>query len=80
MTRYFMNLRDGTEEVLDPEGIEYESLDALRKAVLFTVRDLMSADTRTGVIDFRFRVDAEDENGSVVYSLPFKHAVSIIPE
>ena len=32
MTRYFMNLRDGTEELLDPEGVEYESLDALRSA------------------------------------------------
>jgi hypothetical protein len=29
-----MNLRDGTEELLDPEGIQYESLDALRKIKL----------------------------------------------
>ena len=26
------------------------------------------------------RIDAEDENGSIVYTLPFKHALSIIPE
>ena len=28
----------------------------------------------------RFRIDAEDESGKIVYSLPFKHAVNIIPE
>jgi hypothetical protein len=75
-----MNLRDGTEELLDPEGVDYASLDELRKAVLVTVRDLMSGDTREGLIDFRFRIDAEDANGVIVYTLPFKHAVNIIPD
>jgi hypothetical protein len=75
-----MNLRDGTEELLDPDGVDYPSLDALRAAVLATVRDLMSGDLRGGVIDLRFRIDAEDEAGVIVYSLPFKHAVNIIPE
>ena len=80
MTKYFMNLRDGTEELLDPEGIEYESMDALRKAVLATARDLMCGDMVGGVIDLRFRIDAEDADGVIVYTLPFKHAVNIIPE
>jgi hypothetical protein len=74
-----MNLRDGTEELLDPEGIEYETLDALRKAVLVAARDLMCGDLVAGVLDFRFRIDAEDKDGVVVYSLPFQHAVNIIP-
>jgi hypothetical protein len=80
MARYFMNLRDGTEEVLDEDGVEYTSLDALRKAVLAAARDVMSGDMKDGVIDFRFRIDAEDADGVIVYSLPFKHAVSIIPD
>ena len=80
MTKYFMNLRDGTEELLDPEGLEYESLDALRKGVLATARDLMCGDMLTGVLDFRFRIDAEDGDGVIVYTLPFKHAVNIIPD
>jgi hypothetical protein len=75
-----MHLRDGTDEVLDPEGIEYDSLDALRAAVLVAVRDLMAGDIRNGLLDFRFRVDAEDAEGTIVYTLPFKHGVSIIPE
>jgi hypothetical protein len=80
VTKYYMNLRDGTEELLDPEGIEYDSLDALRKAVLATARDLMCCDMVAGVLDFRFRIDAEDCNGVIVYALPFKHAVNIIPD
>jgi hypothetical protein len=80
VARYYMHLRDGTEQLLDPEGLEYPSVEALRKAVLVAARDLMTGDIRVGVLDFRFRIDAEDESGTIVYSLPFKHAVSIIPE
>jgi hypothetical protein len=74
-----MHLRDGTEELLDPEGLDFDSLEKMRAAVLFTVRDLMAGDMRSGVLDFRFRIDAENGEGDVVYSLPFKHAVNIIP-
>jgi hypothetical protein len=80
VARYYMHLRDGTEQILDPEGLEYPSVEALRKAVLISARDLMTGDIRQGVLDFRFRIDAEDESGTIVYSLPFKHAVNIIPE
>ena len=79
MPRYFIHLRDGTTELLDPEGVRFDTLDALREAVLATARDLMSGDIRNGIIDLRFRIDAEDDDGDIVYSLPFEHAVSIIP-
>jgi hypothetical protein len=77
---YFLHLRDGTDELLDPDGQEFASLEALRTAVLFCARDLMAGDIRNGTIDLRYRIDAEDEQGTLVYSLPFKHALSIIPE
>ena len=80
MARYFMHLRDGTEQILDPEGLEFPSVDAVRKATLIAARDLMTGDIRTGVIDFRFRIDVEDEAGEIIYTLPFKHAINIIPE
>jgi hypothetical protein len=80
MARYYMHLRDGTEQILDPEGLEFPSVESLRRAVLIAARDLMTGDIRDGVLDFRFRIDAEDEDGVIVYSLPFKHAVNIIPE
>ena len=80
MARYFMHLRDGTEQILDPEGLEFATMEAVRKAVLVSARDLMTGDVREGVIDLRFRIDVEDEGGEIVYTLPFKHAVNIIPE
>lgn len=80
MARYFMHLRDGTEQILDPEGLEFLTIEAVRKAVLVSARDLMTGDIREGVIDLRFRIDVEDEGGDIVYTLPFKHAVNIIPE
>ena len=80
MSRYFLHLRDGTDELLDPDGIELPTLEALRKCVVANARDVMAGDLRNGVIDFRFRIDAEDEAGAIVYTLPFKHAVSVIAE
>ena len=80
MARYFMHLRDSIDELLDPDGREFADMDALKKAVLLSVRDLIAGDIRDGVVDFRYRIDAEDEAGKIVYSLPFKHAFSIIPD
>ena len=77
MARYFMQLRSGTEELLDPEGSEYPNITALREAVLFIARDVLTADIRLGVIDLRFRIDAEDEAGTIVHSLGFEDAVSV---
>lgn len=80
MARYFLHLRDGSEQVLDPDGVEFKNLDSLRKAVLDAARDIMCGDLRDGIIDLRFRIDAEDAHGTIVYTLPFKHAFSIIDE
>jgi hypothetical protein len=74
-----MQLRDGTEQLLDPDGIEYSDLDDLRKKVLIAVRGLISADVTSGVVDLRFRIDAEDRDGVVVYTLGFDQALKIIP-
>lgn len=80
MTRYFLHLRDGSDEVLDPDGIEFKDMDTLRLAVMKNARDTIAGDVQNGLVDLRYRIDAENEAGQVVYSLPFKHAVNIIPE
>ena len=80
MALYFMHLRDGTDELLDPDGREFDDVESLKKAVLFSARDLIAGDIRDGVVDFRCRIDAEDEVGTIVYTLAFRHAFNIIPE
>lgn len=78
MARYFFHLRDGTSELLDPEGAEFATLEAMRTAALVTARELIAHDIRDGVLDLRFRLEAESEGGELVYSLPFGSAISII--
>jgi hypothetical protein len=80
MAKYFMHLRNGIDEVLDPEGVELSDMDAIRKKVMTAARDILVGDLRNGVVDLRYRVDAENEGGEVIYTLAFKNAFSIIPE
>ena len=74
MARYCMHLRDGTEKLLDPDPLEFANLAALRAAVLIAARDLMRRDAVDGMLDMRFRIDAEDESGAIVYSLQLRDA------
>jgi len=66
--------------LLDPDGIEYADIDVLKRKVLVAVRELISEDVKGGVIDLRFRIDAEDRDGMIVYTLDFADAVNIIPD
>ena len=74
MVRYSMHLRDGTEKLVDRHSREFSGIDALRPAVITTARDLLSHDAGNGRLDFRYRIDAEDEKGAIVYSLQLEHA------
>ena len=62
------------------EGSEYSSLRAVREAAMLAVRDLIGGDVARGVLDLRSRVDAENAAGFVVYSLPFRDAVTIVAD
>jgi hypothetical protein len=80
MARYFMHLRNGADELLDSEGVELNDIDAVRKNVMAAARDIIAGDLRSGVVDLRYRIDAEKAGGEIVYSLAFKHAFRIVPE
>jgi len=80
MPKYFMHLRDGVDELLDGEGIELRDMEAVRRMAMLAARDVLAGDLRNGLVDFRYRIDAENEAGAIVYTLPFRHAFSIIPE
>jgi hypothetical protein len=80
VARYFMHLRDGTDELLDPEGVDLKDLEAVRQNVMAAARDILACDLRHGIVDLRYRIDAENDLGAIVYSLAFRHAFSIVPE
>jgi hypothetical protein len=77
MARFFFHLRDGSDILLDPEGIELPDLAAVRKAALVTARDMLSHGIKEGVLDTHFRVEVEDEAGAVLYRLPFSSAFEV---
>jgi hypothetical protein len=74
MARYSMHLRDGTENFVDPDALEFPSFEALRVAVLITACDLLKRDAGEGMLDGRFRIDAQDELGAIVYSVELDDA------
>jgi len=75
-----MHLRNSTDELLDPEGVELVGIEEVRKNVMKSARDILAGDLRNGIVDLRYRIDAENAAGAIVYTLPFKHAFSTIPE
>jgi hypothetical protein len=77
MPRYFLHLRDGRDEILDPEGCEYATREQLEAAVLMGARELIAADVREGEVNLGQRIDAEDDKGQIVHSLSFTAAVKI---
>ena len=78
MRRYYFHLRDGTDQVLDPEGVEL-SQEAIAPAVLAAARDCMAGDVHRGELDLRYRIDVEDGTGRIVHSRAFTDALEIIP-
>ena len=78
MPKHYFHLRDGTDELLDHEGIELPDQQAVERHVLNCARDVMSNELRSdGLVDLRYRIDAELPGGEIVYSLAFTDAVEI---
>lgn len=77
MPRYFLHLRDGGDELLDPEGSDFPDRASLTTAVLRCARDVMAADVLQGELKLGYRIEAEDRAGRVVYTLHFRHAIEV---
>ena len=78
MPRYFLHLKDSTDEVLDPDGIEM-SAAAVPDAALKSARDCIAGDVKNGKIDLHYRIEVVTESGELEHTLPFSEAVQIVP-
>jgi hypothetical protein len=78
MARFFMHLRDSTDEILDPEGT-IMPIDAVAGAALMAARDCMAGDIKQGRLDLQYRIDVHAEAGNIVHTLQFADAVEIAP-
>lgn len=77
MPLYYLHLRDGIDEVLDPDGTEIAA-DAVHGAAVAAARDCIAGDAKSGRIELRFRIDVEDSRQQVVCSVSFSDAVEIV--
>ncbi|KRC79122.1 DUF6894 family protein [Sphingomonas sp. Root241] len=78
MPLYYFHLRDGIDVLLDPEGRELDSHEAIVTATLVEARGLLGAEVRTGQLDLDQMIDVEDEAGAVVHRLRFADALTIV--
>lgn len=79
MPRYYFHLRDGTDHVLDADGIDLPGPASVALRALKEARGLLGHEVQaSGRLELGFRIDVEDEAGSIVHTLPFEQAVSII--
>ena len=78
MNRYFFHLRDGTDEVLDSEGVVLPA-EAIAGAALIAARDCMSGDVKNGRLELHFRIDVHREDGALAHTQSFADALEIVP-
>jgi hypothetical protein len=79
MARYYFHLRDGVDVLIDEEGRQLESLDSVAQAALVEARSIISADAEAGHIRLDQRIDVEDEARTIVHTIEFADAVTIVP-
>jgi hypothetical protein len=78
LARYFFHLRNHTDEMLDLEGMELPLAEDVNTEALRAARDLLSHETRSGVVDIHYRIDVEEADGGAVHSLSLKDAFELI--
>ncbi len=76
MSRYFFHIRQGVQTIIDDEGIECESLDAVRDEALQSAREIMSNDFRSGPAGVDRIFVIKDSKGDIVHELPFQAAIA----
>ena len=77
MARFYFHLRDHTDELLDPEGLDCANEHAIATKALSAARDCIAGDAKDGAIDLRYRIDVEDASNKIVHSIEFEDAVII---
>jgi hypothetical protein len=79
MPLFYLHLRSESDDLRDLEGMELPHLSAAKDAALFSARDTLSHEMKQGRLDLRYRIDVEDHQGQIVYTLPLSHAFEMIP-
>ncbi len=79
MPFYFFHLREGGELLLDDDGRELETMDAVAKAALVEARAIIADEALDGRIMLDKYIDVENDFGGIVHRLSFADAIEIVP-
>ena len=77
MPIYHLHLINAHIDADDDEGHELPDLDAARATALAGIRDFIAHEALRGTLDFRGRLDIEDDDGTVLESIAFVEAFTI---
>lgn len=77
MARYFFHFCDGQDTLIDEDGKELGSLDAVKSVALREARALVSQEALQGKIELNQSIEVRDAEGAVVHTLQFRDAVSV---
>lgn len=75
MARFYLHLHNRTGLVPDEEGTDLPDLDAARQTAVDAIRDLISEEAKSGVIDLRGYIEIVEEAGEARARVPFSSAV-----
>jgi hypothetical protein len=78
MARYYFHIHDRFGLLWDEEGTELADLEAVRARAISDARTLMAADMASGRIDLNDYVQVADEAGTVVLTLAYGEAVTVV--
>lgn len=79
MPRFFFHLRDGTEQLLDPDG-QIMPRENVADAALAQARDCIAGDVLNGRMVLHYRIEVHDEADRMVHTLDFSDAVQVLPK
>ena len=77
MIRYFFNLHECGEALVDPEGCLLPDLHAAREYAVMEAREIMGAEVSQGRLCLACHIEILDDAGILVYKLPFREALTL---
>jgi hypothetical protein len=77
MARYFFELHNGSGVTRDEEGREFANSGEAKREAVLGIRSLLGAEVARGSIDLDGRLEVLNENGEILFSIPFSDAVTV---
>ena len=77
MARFHLHIRDGTDLIKDPAGIDLPDLAAARAEALAGVRSILSGHFRVGEVLSGQQIEIMDETGVLLATVPFRDTIGL---